>query len=85
MVRSAKGIERLLNLICIRYAACKLLPYYDKEFADCRGQSTQEVRYQLGEKIRMGIIIRSLEHMVETWKNNYLIKKALNELIHKCG
>ena len=75
MVRSAKGIERLLNLICISYAACKLLPYYDKEFADCRGQSTQEVRYQLGEKIRM----------VETWKNNYLIKKALNELIHKCG
>ena len=85
MVRSARGIERLLNLICISYAACKLLPYYDKEFADYRGQSTQEVRYQLGEKIRMGIIIRSLEHMVETWKNNCLIKKALNELIHKCS
>ena len=85
MVRSARGIERLLNLICISYAACKLLPYYDTEFADYRGQSTQEVRYQLGEKIRMGIIIRSLEHMVETWKNNCLIKKALNELIHKCS
>lgn len=85
MVRSVRGIERLSNLICISYAACKLLPYYDKEFADYRGQSTQEVRYRLGEKIRMSIIIRSLEQMVETGKNNILVKKVFKELIHKYG
>lgn len=85
MVRSVRGIERLSNLICISYAACKLLPYYDKEFADYRGQSTQEVRYRLGEKIRMSIIIRNLEQMVETGKNNILVKKVFKELIHKYG
>lgn len=85
MVRSTKGIERLSNLICISYAACRLLPYYSKDFEDYKGQSTQEVRYQLGEHIRRSIIIRSLEQMIETLKNNLSLKKGFQELIHKCG
>ena len=39
MVRSVKGIERLSNLICISYAAVRLLPYYSREFQDYQGQS----------------------------------------------
>lgn len=84
-VRSAAGIERLANLICISYAACRLLPYYSRDYKDYRGQSPQEVRYQLGEQIRRSIIIRSLEQMVETTKNNLPLKKAFQKLIHKCG
>ena len=79
MVRSVKGIERLTNLICVSYAACRLLPYYSKDFEDYKGKSPQEVRYQLGEQIR------SLEQTIKTLKNNLPIKKVFQELIHRCG
>ena len=49
MVHSAKGIGRLSNLICISYAAVRLLPYYSTEFQAYKGQSSQEIRYQLGD------------------------------------
>ena len=85
MVRSVKGIERLSNLICISYAAVRLLPYYSKEFRDYRGQSPQEIRYGLGEKIRMNIIIHSLGQTIETLKKDFPLKKAFQELMRKCG
>ena len=85
MIRSTKGIERLSNLICISYAAVRLLPYYDKGFQDYQGQSPQEIRYQLGEKIRMNLIIHSLGKTIETIKKDLSLKKAFQELMHKCG
>ena len=85
MVRSVKGIERLCNLTCISYAAVRLLPYYSRDFQEYRGQSPQEIRYQLGEKIRMNIIIQSLEQTIETIKKNLPLKKAFQELMRKCG
>ncbi len=65
MVRSVKGMERLANMTCISYAAVHLLPYYSMEFQEYQGQSPQEIRYQLGEKIRMNIIIHSLGQTLE--------------------
>ena len=85
MVRSVKGIERLSNLICISYAAVRLLPYCCREFQDYQGQSPQETRYQLGEKIRMDIIIHSLGQAIETIKKDFPLKMAFQELIRKCG
>ena len=85
MIRSVKGIERLANLICISYAAVRLLPYYSGEFRDYRGQSPQEIRYQLGEKIRMNIIIHSLGQTIETIKKDIPLKKAFQQFMHKCG
>lgn len=85
MVRSVKGIERLTNLTCISYAAVRLLPYYNSEFQEYRGQSAQEIRYQIGEKIRMNIIIHSLGQTIETIKKDLPLKKAFQELMHKCG
>ncbi len=85
MVRSAKGIERLSNLTCISYAAVQLLPYYSREFKNYQGQSPQEIRYQLGEKIRMNIIINSLEQTIETIKKDLPLKKAFQELMRRCG
>ena len=85
MVRSVKGIERLSNLICISYAAVKLLPYCCGEFQDYQGQSPQEVRYQAGEKIRMNIIIHSLGQAIETIKKDLPLKKAFQELMRKYG
>ncbi len=37
MVRSVKGIERIVNLTCISYAAVRLLPYYGTEFQEYQG------------------------------------------------
>ena len=85
MVRSTKGIERLSNLICISYAAVRLLPYYSSDFKEYQGQSPQETRYQLGEKIRMNIIIHSLGQTIESIKKDLPLKKAFQELMHKCG
>lgn len=85
MVRSVKGIERLINLTCISYTACRLLPYYSMDFTDYKGLSPQEVRYRLGEKIRMGIIMCSLEQIVETLKNDLPLKKVFQEFKRKCG
>ena len=85
MVRSVKGIERLSNLTCISYAAVQLLPYYSSEFKEYQGQSPQEIRYQLGEKIRMNIIIRSLGQTIETIKKDLPLKKAFQELMRKYG
>ena len=85
MVRSAKGIERLVNLICISYAAVHLLPYYSMEFREHQGKSPQEIRYQVGEKIRMNIIIQSLGQAIETIKKDIPLKKAFQELMRRYG
>lgn len=85
MVRSTKGIERVSNLTCISYAAVRLLPYYSREFENYQGQSPQEIRYQLGENIRMNIIIHSLGQTIETIKKDLPLKKAFQELMRKCG
>ena len=85
MVRSTKGIERLSNLACITYAAVRLLPYYSSEFQEYQGQSPQEIRYQLGEKIRMDIIISSLGQTIETIKKDLPLKKAFQELMRQYG
>ena len=85
MVRSVTGMERLLNLICITYATVKLLPYYYEELRDYQGQSPQEIRYQLGEKIRMNIIIRRLGRAIETIKKDIPQKEAFQELIRRHG
>lgn len=79
-IRSAKGIERFINLIGISYAVCKILSYYSKDFEAYKGQSIHEVRYQLGEQICKGIIIRSLEQMSKTLKNNLPIKRCFRNL-----
>lgn len=75
-IRSVKGIERLTNLLCISYTATRLLPYYSHDFHEYRGQSAQEVRYHVGEKIRMDIIISSLKRSIETAKINEALRKA---------
>lgn len=80
-----RGIENLSNMMCISYAAARLLPYYEKDFENLQGMSTQEVRFQLGEKIRMNIIIISLERMLENVKNNEPIKEALKNFARTNG
>ncbi len=85
MVRSIHGIENLSNLVCISYASVCLLPYYEKGFEGLRGMSPQEVRFQLGEKIRMNLIVASLGQMLEKVKNNGPIQEALKNYARMNG
>ena len=85
MVRSIQGIENLSNLVCISYASARLLPYYEEYFEEYRGMSSQEVRFQLGEKIRMNLIVAGLEQMIENVKNNGPIKEALKNYARMNG
>lgn len=85
MVRSIKGIERFSNLTCIAYVTVKLLPYYGEKFKDYQRQSPQEIRYQLEEKIRMNIIVRSLGQTIETIKKDLLLKISFQKLMYKYG
>ncbi|MBD5459388.1 MAG: hypothetical protein HDR26_00370 [Lachnospiraceae bacterium] len=80
MIHSVKGIKRLSNLTCISYAAVRLLPYYSRDFQDYQGQSPQEIRCQLGEKIRMNLIIHSLEQTIETIKKDLSLKRLFRNL-----
>lgn len=47
--------QLLINLFNIAYCAMKLLPYSDETFSKCRGESVQELRFALSEKIRQEI------------------------------
>ena len=49
MVRSRKGIEKLVNLINIAYCAMKLLPHQDETFSKYQNESTQEIRFAFSE------------------------------------
>lgn len=42
-------------------------------------------RYQIGEKVRMNLIIINLEHFIESMKNNKPIKEALKAYAHRQG
>ena len=66
MVRSKKGIERMLNLINIAHSAMKILPHrYTcwKEFSD---QSPQELRFVISEQIRRQVFFATLREKAET-------------------
>ena len=64
MVRSCKGIEMMVNLINISYCAMKLLPYVDKEFADYKDKSVQEIHFAISEGIREQIFCREATQSV---------------------
>lgn len=52
MLRSTQGIERLVNLISLSYASALLLPYSDEDFAYLQGMSPQDVRFEIGMRLR---------------------------------
>ena len=82
---SANESHFLFSNNLFHYAAVRVLPYYSKEFQKYQSQSPQKIRYQLGEKIRMNLIIHSLGQTIETIKKDLSLKKAFQELMRKCG
>ena len=56
-VRSAQGIETLVNLINVAYAYSIMLPYRNKDYADLKGLSPQVIRYTFSRNVQKEIII----------------------------
>lgn len=59
-VRSAQGIDLLLNLIILSYSLMKLLPWLDASFRHLREESAQKTRVFLGEQIRIQVFFSRL-------------------------
>lgn len=70
MVRSRKGIEKLVNLINIAYCAMKLLPYQDEAFSKYQNESTQEIRFAFSERIRQEVFFANLAKIPKEAKIN---------------
>ena len=56
-VRSAQGIETLVNLINVAYAYSIMLPYRNEDYADLKGLSPQVIRYTFSRNVQKEIII----------------------------
>lgn len=70
MVRSRKGIEKLVNLINIAYCAMKLLPYQDETFSKYQNESTQEIRFAFSERIRQEVFFAHFVQNIESSKKS---------------
>ena len=79
MVRSRKGIEMLINLINISYAAMKLLPYVDDKFAGYRNKSVQDFRFALSEGIRSQVVFATFVEKVENQIKSTSVINALKQ------
>ena len=79
MVRSRKGIEMLINLINISYAAMKLLPYVDDKFAGYRNKSVQDFRFALSEGIRSQVFFATFVEKVENQIKSTSVINALKQ------
>ena len=58
-LRSQSGIERLVNLLTLVYAAVKLLPYLSEDFCALRGASPQQARFAFGRSICQEVFFTS--------------------------
>lgn len=83
MVRSAKGIERLVNLINIAYCAMKLLPYQDDSFSGYRNESTQEIRFAFSERIRQEVFFAHFAQNIENSKKSICIISAVKQWLRQ--
>lgn len=77
MVRNAKAIDLLLNLIVAAYALVRLLPHIDDDFAEWRGLSSQQTRQRLGKLISVRIFLYNWARKVQSTKNQSSFEKAL--------
>ena len=79
-LRSKIGIERLVNLLTLCYAAAKLLPYSCGDFCALRASSPQQTRFVLGRLIRQEVFFAALPSRPEIGKNAAALINLLKSL-----
>ena len=78
MLQSKVGIERLVNLISLIFAALTLLPFQSRDFSALKGQSPQEIRFTLGQLVQQQIFLTAFDCRT---KPGIISKHTLNHLI----
>ena len=68
-LRSKAGIEAMIALQTLAYAAMSILPYISKDFACLQPLSIQERRFRVGELIREIISLYKFEHHLTAMKD----------------
>ena len=61
MLQSKTGVERLVNLLCLIFAALTLLPFQSQEFSALKGQSSQEIRFTLGQLVQQQVFLTAFD------------------------
>lgn len=85
-LRSARGIERLINLTTIVYASTRLLPYIYPEYAEWSSMSPQQVRFEMGGIVRGELTFASLLDVLAAElrkpEKNKLLRKKLARILN---
>lgn len=79
MLRSVHGIETLVNLQSIAYAALALIPWLDPKFACLQDQSIQERRYEVGRLVDRQVFLANFGRKLETDENSKELAEAIKE------
>jgi len=57
MLRSKKGIENFVNLLCMSYACMKILPFSEKQFSFLADESVQTAKYVIGDAVKQELFL----------------------------
>ena len=79
MLRSVHGIETLVNLQSIAYAALALIPWLDPKFACLQDQSIQERRYEVGRLVDRQVFLANFGRKLEIDENSKELAEAIKE------
>ena len=77
MVRSSRGIEMMINLICTTYSAVRVLPYIDPLFDKYKDSSPQELRFALSQQVHEQIFLSNFAFSAESSNNSTVIINAV--------
>lgn len=80
MLRSVKGIERLINLQLTMYAVLCVLPWIDPAFKSLKEFSIQERRYEVGKAINLDIFLRKVATELESKGYSSEVVAAFREI-----
>ena len=83
MLRSVKGIERLINLQSMVYAVLCVAPWIDPVFKPLAELSIQERRYIVGKAINQDLFLRSISAELEMEGNSKEVVTAFNDIAQK--
>lgn len=77
MLQHKDGIEHLVNLISLVFAAVRLLPFQSQDFSTLLGVSVQEARFMLGQLVNQQVFFDDFARSVETGLNSVLLADLL--------
>lgn len=66
MLQRKTGIDRLVNLLSLIFAALTLLPFQSQDFSALKGKSPQEIRFSLGQLVQQQVFLTAFDADVQS-------------------